>query len=270
MTPSQHPLKVVPKKSDEQKLCIKAEGLSICIDDSLILNDVNLNIYKNAINCIIGPSGAGKSTLIRSFNRINEEVDGLQTKGSIHFNDDEIHSAGINKTRLRTQIGMVFQKPAVFPKSIKENILLGIKHHKKLAKLDKAKLVEKHLKAASLWKEVSHRLDEKAHSLSAGQQQRLCLARTLAVEPKVLLMDEPTSSLDPISSKAIEDLMLSMKKDYTIVFVTHNIQQAKRIADYITFMCDGEVIESGTKDQMFNSPQDRQTRQYLTDNYCDC
>jgi len=270
MTKAEHSLRIVPGSKAKDRLCIQANKLCIWINDELILNDVDLNIFRNSINCIIGPSGAGKSTLIRCFNRINEEVSGFRAKGEILFNDREIHDPELDQTTLRTRIGMVFQKPAVFPKTIKENILLGVKHHKKLTDLQKVKIVEKYLKKVSLWKEVSHRLDEKAQSLSAGQQQRLCLARTLAVEPEVVLMDEPTSALDPISSRSIEDMMLEMKKEYTIVFVTHNIQQARRIADYIIFMCDGEIIEAGNKEQMFNNPRKKQTRNYLTENYCEC
>lgn len=270
MKNSDSPLKVIHPQPHRKKLSLQVESLSVWIEESLILKEVNLDIRKNSINCIVGPSGAGKSTLIRCFNRINDEKNDFHLQGAIYFNDLNIYGSDVNATQLRTQIGMVFQKPAVFPKSIRENVLFGIRHHKKLNRLEKLQIVEKKLKAVSLWQEVSHRLDDSAISLSAGQQQRLCLARTLAVDPQVILLDEPTSALDPISSKAIEDLMLKMKEDYTIVFVTHNIQQASRIADQIIFMCEGEIIESGSREQMFTNPGNEQTRSYLTDNYCDC
>lgn len=248
----------------------RIENLSVWIDHTLILKKLNLNIQKNQIHCIIGPSGAGKSTFIRCLNRISDETDGLRTEGDIYFGRNNIINGSLDTSELRRQIGMVFQKPAVFPKSILENVLLGVKYHKKLSKPEKLQLVEEKLKAVSLWMEVSHRLDESARSLSTGQQQRLCLARTLAVEPNVILLDEPTSALDPVSSKAIEDLLLMMKNKYTIILVTHNIRQAHRIADQVTFMCDGKIIETGNKEQIFNQPKDQQTKNYLNEEYCEC
>ncbi len=250
--------------------CFNVQQFSVWIDDILILKKLNLVICRNEIHCIIGPSGAGKSTLIRCFNRICDETDGLKTEGKIFFENQNSFGRAVNTSELRRKVGMVFQKPAVFPKSIRENVLLGVKYHKKLSKREELELVEEKLKAVSLWKEVSHRLDDQARSLSAGQQQRLCLARTLAVEPDVVLLDEPTSALDPVSARAIEDLMLKLKKKYTIVFVTHNIKQAHRIADRVTFMCEGNIIETGEKGQMFNSPKDEQTKHYLKEDFCDC
>ncbi len=249
---------------------LKAINLSVWINDSLILNDINLYVKRNRINCIIGPSGAGKSTLIRSFNRINDETDGLRAKGSIRFNGSDIYDKDVDTSWLRSRIGMVFQKPAVFPVSIKANVLMGIRHHRKLTRLEELQVSEKNLKAVSLWAEVSHRLDDKASSLSAGQQQRLCIARTLAVEPRVILLDEPTSALDPVSSKSIEDLLIRMKQNYTILFVTHNIPQARRIADELIFMCDGKIIEAGPKKQLFNHPRKEATKKYLGEDICDC
>lgn len=250
--------------------CFSVKQFSVWIDDSLILKRLNLTIQRNNIHCIIGPSGAGKSTLIRCFNRICDETEGLRTKGQIFFEGQNSFDQSVNTSELRRKVGMVFQKPAVFPKSIRENVLMGVQYHRDLAKLDKLELVEEKLKAVSLWNEVSHRLDEQAHSLSVGQQQKLCLARTLAVEPDVILLDEPTSALDPLSARAIEDLMIKLKKEYTIVFVTHNIQQANRIADQITFICDGNIIETGGKDELFNNPKNEQTKNYLSDYFCDC
>ncbi len=249
---------------------IKLEGLHVWIKENHILDGIDVNIPKNKITCIIGPSGSGKSTLIRSINRINDDVDGITTQGNINFNGSSILTSDTDIASLRTQIGMVFQKPCVFPKSIKENVLFGIQHLKKLSKIEKLQLVEQKLKTVSLWKEVSHRLNDKAISLSIGQQQRLCIARTLAVKPEVILLDEPTSSLDPLSTRAIEDMMVKLKEEYTIVFVTHNIQQAKRIADHLIFLCDGKLIEQGSARAMFSCPQNSQTKAYLKDEYCAC
>lgn len=262
-------LKIYPNNQASQD-CFRAEDFSVRIGDTLILKHLNLSIQRKMIHCIIGPSGAGKSTLIRCFNRISDETDELRTEGSIYYEGKNIFEPSQNTSELRRKVGMVFQKPAVFPKSIRENVLMGVQYHKKLTRLEKLQLVEEKLKAVSLWSEVSHRLDETARSLSAGQQQRLCLARTLAVEPDVILLDEPTSALDPVSSRAIEDLMLRLKNEYTIVFVTHNIQQAHRIADQVTFICNGKIIESGEKEQIFNHPKSKQTKNYLNEEFCDC
>jgi len=240
-----------------------------------ILRDFNMRFRENQITCIIGPSGSGKSTLIRSINRINDDVEGFACQGDIilnngHINGQDIYHNGTDVNLLRTQVGMVFQKPCVFPKSIYENVLFGIKYLKRLSKQEKQQIVEENLKAVSLWEEVSNRLHDRAITLSIGQQQRLCIARSLAVKPSIILLDEPTSSLDPISSYAIENLMLQLKKQYTIIFVTHNIFQAKRIADYLVFMCEGQVIEEGTKEKLFSNPDKQQTGDYLSNEYCEC
>lgn len=260
-------LSVVGKTVDD---IITIESLQVWIKENHILNDITLNIPKNKITCIIGPSGSGKSSLIRSVNRINDDIDGIITQGNINFNGNSILEKNTDVASLRTQIGMVFQKPCIFPKSIKENVLFGIQHLKKLNKLEKLQIVEDNLKKASLWKEVSHRLNDKAISLSIGQQQRLCIARTLAVKPEVILLDEPTSSLDPLSTRAIEEMMVNLKQSYTIVFVTHNIQQAKRIADNLIFICDGKVIEQGNASELFSCAKNPETRAYLKDEYCAC
>jgi len=253
-----------------EKEIIQFKNFQVWINENHILDNIQLSIPKNEITCIIGPSGSGKSTLIRSINRINDEVTGLNTQGEIIFNGLSIKNKDVDVARLRTQIGMVFQKPCVFPKSIKENVLFGIQHLKKLSKLEKLQIAEEKLRAVSLWKEVSHRLNDKAISLSIGQQQRLCIARTLAVKPEVILLDEPTSSLDPVSTRAIEDMMVELKEKYTIVFVTHNIQQAKRIADNLVFICDGKLIEQGPASRLFSCSTNPQTKAYLRDEYCDC
>lgn len=249
---------------------LNVSGLDVFINKTNILKDINLQVPRNQITCIIGPSGSGKSTLIRSINRINDDVLGYEKQGDIHFQNASIFKKNIDVASLRKNIGMVFQKPCVFPKSIAENVLFGIQHSKKLSKIEKAEIVEKQLKAAALWDEVSQRLDERGSSLSIGQQQRLCISRTLAMEPQVILLDEPTSSLDPVSSRAIEKMMLDLKEQYTIVFVTHNIQQAKRIADRVVFMCEGEIIEQGTTNEIFTKSKHPKTRSYLVDEYCDC
>lgn len=249
---------------------IEFKNFEVWIEGNHILNNISLSIPKNEITCVIGPSGSGKSTLIRSINRINDDVSGINTKGDIFFKGTSINKKKLDVAQLRTQIGMVFQKPCIFPKSIIENTLFGIQHLKKLSKIDKLLIAEENLKAVSLWKEVAHRLHDKAIGLSIGQQQRLCIARTLAVKPEIILLDEPTSSLDPVSTRAIEEMMLQLKEKYTIVFVTHNIQQAKRLADNLVFICDGKLIEQGPAAKILSCPSNSQTKAYLTDEYCDC
>ena len=249
---------------------IKISNLHVWFNDAHILQGIDTELIGHQINCIIGPSGSGKSTLIRSLNRMHDDVDGFKFDGAIHMDSKNISDETEDVAKLRTQIGMVFQKPCVFPKSIAENVLFGIQHQRKLSQHTKLQIVEENLKAAALWEEVKHRLHDTANSLSLGQQQRLCIARTLAVKPKVILFDEPTSSLDPVSTRAIEDLMLELKKDYTIVFVTHNIRQAQRIADQLMFMCNGKIIEQGPKDKLFYHSENEQTKQYLQEAYCEC
>ncbi len=264
-------LKIVqPAMKPDNNSEITVNNFHVWYRDVHILNDVSVAFEKQKINCIIGPSGSGKSTLIRSINRMNDEVEGFASSGSIDFANHIVSGKAVDVTKLRTEIGMVFQKPCVFPKSICENVLFGIQHLKKMSRQERLQIVEDTLKSVSLWKEVSHRLNEKAGSLSIGQQQRLCIARSLAVKPKVILLDEPTSSLDPVATRAIEDLMLNLKQKYTIIFVTHNIQQAKRIADHLIFMCEGQIIEQGGKQKLFTNPEKQQTRAYLNDEYCDC
>lgn len=248
---------------------IQVQQFNAWFERNHVLNDINLSFNQHQINCIIGPSGSGKSTLIRSINRINDDLSTFRYQGNILFRESSVY-AEKDATTLRTQIGMVFQKPCVFPKSIAENVLFGLKFCKKLSAHECRTIVEEKLKAVALWPEVKHRLDEPATALSIGQQQRLCIARTLAVNPDVLLLDEPTSSLDPVTSRAIEDLMLQLKERYTIIFVTHNILQAKRIADRLIFICDGRVIEQGNKEKLFKSPEQQQTWEYLNNEYCQC
>lgn len=264
-------LKIInPSPDKATTLVIEANNFNLWFNEHHILNDVAVCFYKNKINCIVGPSGSGKSTLIRSVNRINDDTEGFYFEGTIQFNGENIYKKEVDAIKLRKEIGMVFQKPCIFPKSIAQNVLFGIQHLIKLSKQERTQIVEDNLRAVSLWKEVCHRLNEKANSLSVGQQQRLCIARTLAVNPKVILLDEPTSSLDPVSTHAIEDLMLKLKSEYTLVFVTHDILQAKRVSDHLIFMCNGQIVEQGPKEKLFNNPENEQTRDYLRDEYCEC
>lgn len=264
------PLKVIHTSANKSHSIIDALEFNVWINDAHILENIHLSIPENEISCIIGPSGSGKSTLVRSFNRINDDIEGINIQGSLKFHDTNINAPNRDTALLRSKIGMVFQKPCVFPKSISENVLFGIQRQKKLSQTERLKIVEENLKAVSLWKEVSHRLKDSAMSLSAGQQQRLCIARALAVKPEMILMDEPTSSLDPVSARAIEETILKLKEDYTIVFVTHNIKQAERIADHLIFLCDGKIIEQGPVNKLFQNPENSRTKEYLKNEFCDC
>jgi phosphate transport system ATP-binding protein len=255
---------------DKKAFAIEFVDVNVWHHKVHILRDINIGIEKNAITCIIGHSGGGKSTLVRSINRINDEIEGFKLKGLISLHGEDIYAPKTDVSEVRRKIGMVFQKPTVFPRSILENVLFGIQHYKKLTKEEAHEIAEANLKAVSLWNEVSNRLHEKASTLSIGQQQRLCIARTLAVKPEVILMDEPTSALDPESSAGIEKLILSLKKDYTIINVTHNLEQAKKIADNVLFLCQGKVIECAEKNTFFNSPSQPQTRDYITTLKCEC
>ncbi len=266
-------LKIVSKENlyaPKNRAAIETINLNVWFNDSHVLKDIKTNFEQNSITGIIGPSGSGKSTLIRSLNRINDEMEGFRYTGEIRFNNINIYSKDLAVHDIRKQIGMIFQKPCIFPKSIFENVLFGIRHLTKLTKDLAHDIVEENLKAVSLWKEVSGRLHNKAITLSLGQQQRLCIARALAIKPEVILMDEPTSALDPVSTLAIEDLIKKLKKKYTIVFVTHNIEQAKRISDNIIFICEGKIIEQGSNEKIFSNPCQQQTKDYLERNICEC
>jgi len=264
-------LKIIqPAPAGEPLPVVEAQNFNVWFSDAHILNNVCVSFGEHQINCIIGPSGSGKSTLIRSINRINDEVEGFTPEGTILLDNKNIYDKSVDVNRLRREIGIVFQKPCVFPKSICDNVLFGLPRSRKMPRREKLQIVERNLKAVSLWREVSHRLNDRAHSLSIGQQQRLCIARTLTVNPRVILLDEPTSSLDPVSTRAIEDLMLKLKEEYTIIFVTHDILQAKRISDKLIFMCNGQIIEQGSKDKLFTNPEKKQTWNYLNNEYCEC
>ena len=228
------------------------------------LKNVNLNIASGEITAFIGPSGCGKSTFLKSLNRMNDLVEGCRITGDIRLMGEDIYGRNMDVSVLRRRVGMVFQKPNPFPMSIYDNIAYGPRTHgvKKKAELDE--IVEKSLRDAAIWDELKDRLKKSALGLSGGQQQRLCIARALAVKPEVILMDEPTSALDPISTSKIEDLVMDIKKEYTIVMVTHNMQQAVRVSDTTVFFLLGEIIESGATGQMFSMPKDKRTEDYIT------
>ena len=228
------------------------------------LKNININIEEKSITALIGPSGCGKSTFLKSLNRMNDLVPGVKITGDLRYRGEDIFDPKLNVNELRRNIGMVFQKPNPFPMSIYDNIAYGPRTHgiHNKAKLDE--IVEKSLRNAAIWDELKDRLKKSALGLSGGQQQRLCIARALAVEPEVLLMDEPTSALDPISTSKIEDLAVELKSKYTIIMVTHNMQQAVRISDNTAFFLLGEMVEYGKSDQLFSMPQDKRTEDYIT------
>ena len=228
------------------------------------LKNVNLNLASGEITAFIGPSGCGKSTFLKSLNRMNDLVEGCKITGDIRLMGEDIYDRNMDVSVLRRRVGMVFQKPNPFPMSVYDNIAYGPRTHgiRKKAELDE--IVEKSLRDAAIWDELKDRLKKSALGLSGGQQQRLCIARALAVKPEVILMDEPTSALDPISTSKIEDLVMDIKKEYTIVMVTHNMQQAVRVSDTTVFFLLGEIIESGATGQMFSVPKDKRTEDYIT------
>lgn len=242
---------------------IKIENLDLYYGDFHALKSVDLSIPANKITAFIGPSGCGKSTLLKSLNRMNDLVEGCKITGSVKLDGEEIYG-GMDVNHLRKRVGMVFQKANPFPMSVYDNIAYGPRTHgiRKKARLDE--IVEKSLRSAAIWDELKDRLSKSALGLSGGQQQRLCIARALAVEPEVLLMDEATSALDPISTGKIEELCVELKKDYTIVMVTHNMQQAVRVSDETAFFLLGEVIEHGSTEQIFSVPKDKRTEDYIT------
>ena len=243
---------------------ITAKNLCLWYGSAQALKNINIQIPENNITALIGPSGCGKSTFLKTLNRMNDLISGVKITGEVRYLDTDIFAPGLDVNALRKEIGMVFQKPNPFPMSIYDNIAYGPRTHgvKNKAKLDE--LVEQSLRGAAIWDEVKDRLKKNALGLSGGQQQRLCIARALAVEPKVLLMDEPTSALDPISTSKIEELAMQLKERYTIVIVTHNMQQAVRISDRTAFFLLGELIECGETERLFSQPEDRRTEDYIT------
>jgi phosphate transport system ATP-binding protein len=242
---------------------ISAANLNLYYGGFQALKSVNLGIRAHEITALIGPSGCGKSTFLKTLNRMNDLVEGCRIEGKVLFDGEDIYS-GMDVNLLRRRVGMVFQKPNPFPMSVYDNIAFGPRTHGVHSRIKLDLIVEKSLKEAALWNEIKDRLKKSALSLSGGQQQRLCIARALAVEPEVLLMDEPTSALDPISTSKIEDLALELQKHYTIVIVTHNMQQAARISDSAAFFLTGELIESGPTEGIFSMPGDKRTEDYIT------
>lgn len=243
---------------------IEVKDLNTYFDESHILKDVNIEIPRNAVTSLIGPSGCGKSTFLRTLNRMNDVIPTFKKEGTILLDGKEIYDPDVDVVDLRKRVGMVFQKPNPFPKSIFENVAYGLRVHGNNDKKDLQRRVEASLKEAALWDEVKDKLDSSAMGLSGGQQQRLCIARTIAVEPEVILMDEPCSALDPISTTKIEDLIHKLKHDFTIIIVTHNMQQATRVSKYTAFFLHGEIVEKGLTDKIFIEPEDKRTEDYIT------
>lgn len=252
--------------ADEQ-LALEVKDLRLSYGDNEALHGVDMQIPRNRVTAFIGPSGCGKSTLLRCFNRMNDLVDGCNITGQILLDNDNIYDRGVDIAELRRRVGMVFQKPNPFPKSIYENVAYGLRIQGVTKKRVIDETVEWALKSAALWDEVKDRLHESALGMSGGQQQRLVIARTIAVKPEVLLLDEPASALDPISTLKIEELIHELKKDFTIVIVTHNMQQAARVSDYTAFMYMGDLIEFGVTDTLFTNPEKKQTEDYITGRY---
>ncbi len=272
--PKGHSIDMAAMGRESKKLSLENEPLALTVNDLRLsygekeaLHGVNMRIPKKRVTAFIGPSGCGKSTLLRCFNRMNDLVDGCNITGEILLDNQNIYEKGVDVAELRRRVGMVFQKPNPFPKSIYENVAYGLRIQgvKKKRVIDEA--VEWALRSAALWDEVKDRLHESALGMSGGQQQRLVIARTIAVKPEVLLLDEPASALDPISTLKIEELIHELKNDFTIVIVTHNMQQAARVSDYTAFMYMGDLIEFGDTDQLFTNPQEKQTEDYITGRY---
>lgn len=243
---------------------ISTLDLNLYYGNNHALKNINLDIYENQITAFIGPSGCGKSTYLKTLNRMNDLVPNVTINGKVWIDGEDIYDPKVDTTLLRKKVGMVFQQPNPFPMSIYDNIAYGPRIHGIKGKPELDAIVEKSLRGAALWDEVKDRLKRSALGLSGGQQQRLCIARALAVEPEILLMDEPTSALDPISTLKIEDLMGELKKNYTVVIVTHNMQQATRIADYTAFFLVGEIVEYAPTTDLFSHPREKKTEDYIT------
>ena len=243
---------------------ITVKDMCLWYGDHQALKDVNIEIPEKSITAFIGPSGCGKSTFLKTLNRMNDLIPGVKITGDIRYEDTDIFSKEVDVNNLRKEIGMVFQKPNPFPMSIYDNVAYGPRTHGITNRVQLDEIVEQALRDAAIWDEVKDRLKKNALGMSGGQQQRLCIARALAVQPKILLMDEPTSALDPISTSRIEELVLELKEKYTIVMVTHNMQQAVRVSDYTAFFLLGELVEFGKTDDIFSQPQDKRTEDYIT------
>ena len=254
-------------EGEGEPIKLRTIGLDVAYGDALALKDINVNIPANRVSAIIGPSGCGKSTLLRCFNRMNDLIPDARVKGRVLFNEMDLYSPDVDATEIRSRIGMVFQRPNPFPKSVYDNAAFGLRINGYQGDVDQA--VQRSLEQAALWDEVKDRLKKSALTLSGGQQQRLCIARALAVQPEVVLMDEPCSSLDPIATLAIEDLIRTLSREYTIIIVTHNMQQAARVSDETAFLTAGTdgagyLVEHGDTRQLFTNPKDERTEAYIT------
>ena len=255
------------EQTGESPISIEVNDLSLFYGEAQALNQINLRVPQKKVTAFIGPSGCGKSTLLRCFNRMNDLINTVRITGKINLLGEDIFDPAVNVALLRRRVGMVFQKPNPFPKSIYDNVAYGLRIQGSYSKTVLDEAVEKALKASALWEEVKDRLNESALGLSGGQQQRLVIARAIAIEPEVLLLDEPASALDPISTLKIEELIFELKKDYTIVIVTHNMQQAARVSDYTAFMYLGDLVEFGDTKNLFTTPKKKQTEDYITGRY---
>jgi phosphate transport system ATP-binding protein len=260
-------LRAQGKVTEQNEPCIKVENLNLFYGEKQALHNINMEMPKKRVTAYIGPSGCGKSTLLRCINRMNDLVDSARIEGKILLEDENIYDKSVNVAALRRRVGMVFQKPNPFPKSIFENVAYGLRIQGINDKRILEETVENALRGAALWDEMKDRLNDNALGISGGQQQRLVIARAIAIEPEVLLLDEPASALDPISTLKIEELINELKDKYTIVIVTHNMQQAARVSDYTAFMYMGELIEIGTTSELFTNPRKKQTEDYITGRY---
>ncbi len=252
---------------DNEEIAIEVKNWNLYYGSKQALNGVNMKLPKNRVTAFIGPSGCGKSTLLRCFNRMNDLIDSVSVEGQILLDNEDMYLKSMDVSALRRRVGMVFQKPNPFPKSIFENVCYGLRLQNVKDKQLLNETVEWALRGANLWEEVKDRLDDNALSLSGGQQQRLCIARAIAIKPEVLLLDEPTSALDPISTLAVEELIFELKKEFTILIVTHNMQQAARVSDYTAFMYMGDLVEYTDTDSLFTNPKLKQTEDYISGRY---
>lgn len=252
------------EQQSPSKNILSAQQLKLFYGDFEALKGINMDIMEKEVTAFIGPSGCGKSTFLKTFNRMNDLVPGVRIEGKALFGGTDIYDKSVDITQLRKKVGMVFQKANPFPMSIYDNIIYGPKLHKKYTHAELDNIVEKSLRGAALWDEVKDRLRKSALGLSGGQQQRLCIARAMAVEPDVILMDEPTSALDPASTMRVEELMTELVEKFTVVIVTHNMQQATRVSDKCAFFLSGELVEYGPTEQIFSLPQDKRTEDYIT------
>ncbi|MEO6698115.1 MAG: phosphate ABC transporter ATP-binding protein PstB [Paraperlucidibaca sp.] len=255
------------RELSSENTCIETRNLNLFYGAKQALYGINMSVPKNRVTAFIGPSGCGKSTLLRTFNRMNDLVDGCRVEGEILLDKQNIFDRSVNITELRQRVGMVFQKPNPFPKSIYENVAYGLRLQGQNSKRVLDEIIEQSLRRAALWDEVKDRLNDSALGLSGGQQQRLVIARAIAVQPEVLLLDEPCSALDPISTLKVEELIHELKEQFTILIVTHNMQQAARVSDYTAFMYLGKMVEYGDTDTLFTNPKNKQTEDYITGRY---